>query len=216
MYELSVRGCFRFAWRTFRARPGILIGATVVLGAVNMVLRLPAQELERASHPSPALMAAVALATIAFALLVSLGKTIFFLRSHDGIAEVRLSDLWHPQGYWPYALVSVAFGLMFVFGLLLLIVPGIIAGVVFGFAPYLVADRAMAPMAALRESARITKGNRWNLVLLGLALLGINILGFCALIIGLLVTMPLSSLAVVHAYRRLSGNAGPASAEAAA
>ena len=37
-------------------------------------------------------------------------------------------------------------------------------------------------------------------------ILGINILGFCALVVGLFVSMPVSTLAVVHAYRILSGS----------
>jgi uncharacterized membrane protein len=74
----------------------------------------------------------------------------------------------------------------------------------FMFATYLVIDKNMAPMDALKESRRMTYGHKWNLFLFGLGLIGINILGFLALIIGLLVSLPVTMLAMAHAYRTLA------------
>ena len=65
-------------------------------------------------------------------------------------------------------------------------IPGIIASLGLGFATYLVVDRGMQPVASLKESWRITKGNKWRIFLLGLALTGVNILGALALVVGLL------------------------------
>ena len=40
-----------------------------------------------------------------------------------------------------------------------------------------------------------------------LAVVGINLLGLIALFVGLLVTIPVTVLAMVHAYRTISGGA---------
>ena len=101
--------------------------------------------------------------------------------------------------------MSVLVGAATIVGLILLIVPGIIIGIMFGFAAYIVIDKEAPPVEALRESLALTKGNRWKLFLLGLALVGINIIGACLLLVGLLVSLPVSTFAVVHAYRVLSG-----------
>jgi uncharacterized membrane protein len=53
----------------------------------------------------------------------------------------------------------------------------------------------------------LTKGNRWKLFQLSLALLLLNILGLLALLVGLFVTIPVSFIAMVHAYRALKGEA---------
>ncbi len=53
----------------------------------------------------------------------------------------------------------------------------------------------------------VAGGSFWNLFLLGLLLAGINLLGTMALIIGLLVTIPLSIVAV-DAYRCLEARTG--------
>jgi uncharacterized membrane protein len=97
-------------------------------------------------------------------------------------------------------------------GLPLILAASIILGLGLSFAPYLVVDRGMRPVGSLKESWRITDGNKWRLFLLGLALLGVNILGVLALLVGVLVSIPITLLAVVHAYRFLQAAAGPAPA----
>lgn len=72
------------------------------------------------------------------------------------------------------------------------------------FSTYTVVDRAMGPIAALKESIEITKGNRAKIIGLLLALLLLNLVGVLALFVGLLVTVPMTLLAMVHVYRTLS------------
>ena len=99
-----------------------------------------------------------------------------------------------------YILTALAIAL----GFLALIIPGIILSMGLAFVPYLVVDRGLGPIEAMKESWRITKGHKWQLLLLFLALLGINLLGILALIIGIFVTVPITMLAFAHAYRTLN------------
>ena len=94
-------------------------------------------------------------------------------------------------------------------GFILLIIPAFIFAVMFSMATYLVIDKNLSPVEAMKESRRITNGHKWDLVVLSLLLLLVNILGLLALVVGLLVSLPVSSLAVAHAYRTLVTNAGP-------
>jgi uncharacterized membrane protein len=87
---------------------------------------------------------------------------------------------------------------------LALIIPGIILSMGLAFVPYLVVDRGLGPIEAIKESWRITKGHKWQLLLLFLALLGLNLLGLVALLIGIFVTVPITMLAFAHAYRTLN------------
>ncbi len=134
-----------------------------------------------------------------------MGETSFFLRTHDDTASSELKDLWHPHPFWKFLGTSVLAGIIILIGFILLIVPGIIAAIMFSFVTYLVIEKGMQPVEALKESVRLTKGNRLQLFLLGLALLGVNILGLLALGVGLLVSVPVSYLAATHAYRMISG-----------
>lgn len=53
---------------------------------------------------------------------------------------------------------------------------------------------------SLRASAKLTRGIKWRLVLFGLAVLALNLLGLLALVVGLLVSVPVSMFAFTHVY----------------
>lgn len=208
MQPLSVKECLSFGWRTFRSRPGIFISATAVLFLVGMVLNAPNELISSNSSSSIPLYGIIgSLLTLVLSFLLTMGKTAFYLRAHDEPENVELRNLWHPHPYWKFVGTALLAGIATVIGLILLIVPGIIIGIIVSFSLYIVIEKGLGPVHAIKESARITKGNRWRLFVLGLALLGINILGFCVLLVGLLVSLPVSTLSVVHAYRTLSKTA---------
>jgi uncharacterized membrane protein len=211
MPVLSIGDCIQFGWETFKKRPGILIGAfllTLIIPSIPGVL-FPGPEVVPGELPpapgAPELIAS--LVSIVLSIFASLGATTFALRAHDDVAGVQIGDLWNPQPFWRFLGVEVLLAIIVFVGFLLLIVPGVIAAVGLGFSPFLVVDRANGPIEALKESWRITKGHKWQLFLLGLVIIGINILGLLALVVGLLVSIPVSWLAVTHAYRTLQAHA---------
>lgn len=152
---------------------------------------------------------------LALGTLISMGATAFFLAAHDNPDVADLSLLWHPQPFWKYLGASILLALVIVAGFLLLIVPGVIFALMFMFTPFIVIERALGPIEAMKESHRLTYGHKWKLLGFTLLLLLINLLGALALIVGLLVTIPVSTLAFVHAYRVLGGKAGTPPADAA-
>jgi uncharacterized membrane protein len=211
MPVLSIGDCIQFGWETFKKRPGILIGAfllTLIIPSIPGVL-FPGPEVVPGELPpapgAPELIAS--LVSIVLSIFASLGATTFALRAHDDVAGVQIGDLWNPQPFWRFLGVEVLLAIIVFVGFLLLIVPGVIAAVGLGFSPFLVVDRANGPIEALKESWRITKGHKWQLFLLGLVIIGINILALLALVVGLLVSIPVSWLAVTHAYRTLQAHA---------
>ena len=109
-------------------------------------------------------------------------------------------------GYFPFLLTHILFALIVVGGLLLLVVPGIIWAVTYGFAPLLCAAEGYGPIEALRESRRLTDGHRRSLFAFGLLCLGVNLLGALALGIGLFVTVPTTVTAAAHVLRRLQAH----------
>jgi uncharacterized membrane protein len=213
MSTLPIGDCIKFGWETFKRRPWILIGALVLVVLISIIpgLLTPHPEVvEGQPLPPPTPFALVmGLISLAVSFLVSLGLVNFSLRAHDNVETVTIGDLWNPDPIWRFIGAELLTFLIVFVGLLLLVIPGIIASLGLGFAQYLVVDRGMRPVESLKESWRITKGNKGRILLLGLALLGLNLLGAIALGIGVLVTAPLTMLAVVHAYRFLQAAAGP-------
>ena len=91
----------------------------------------------------------------------------------------------------------------------MLIVPGIIFTLMFLFTTFIVVDRELGPIEAMKDSHRITRGHKWPLLGFLVLLMLINLAGLMALVVGLLVTIPVTSLAFTHAYRVLGGRAAP-------
>jgi uncharacterized membrane protein len=102
-----------------------------------------------------------------------------------------------------YILGTVLYFLAVLAGLILLIVPGIILIIRMGLYSYLIVDKKMGAVDALKESMRLTKGNTWNLFLFWFVLVGVLLLGLLALFVGVLVACPVTLLAYVFVYRYL-------------
>lgn len=210
MNTFSVGECFRFAWETFKKRPGFFVGATVfvsvISGIIHRVFPFPSS-----TTPSSVLGLVLVAAIIGLLLqaFVKMGSINLLFKAHEDPASAHLSDLWYPA--WNtllyYVGASILSGVIIVIGFILLIIPGIYFSLRFMFVPYFVIDKKLTPLDALKESSRITLGHKGELLLLVLALIGINIVGAILLFIGLLVSIPVSMLAVVHAYRVLEHTA---------
>jgi uncharacterized membrane protein len=210
MHTLSIGDCIRFGWETFKQRPWILIGAfllaIVIAGVPSAFGPQPTISPDGQIIPPPpsAYGAIVALVSVVVSMLVGLGLTTFSLRAHDNINGVQIADLWNPGPFWRFVGAHILTVLAIALGFLALIIPGIILSMGLAFVPYLVVDRGLGPIEAIKESWRITKGHKWQLLLLFLALLGLNLLGLVALLIGIFVTVPITMLAFAHAYRTLN------------
>ena len=206
--EFSTGAALRFGWETFKKRPGFFIGAALVIMVVSFAVSLLTGGLDAAitgSADEPSIVGSVL--NTALGVLISMGATAFYLKAHDNPEGVTLSSLWHPRPFWKYLLASLLLGITIAIGFVLLIVPGIIFTLMFMFTTFIVIDRELGPVEAMKESHRITRGHKWPLLGFLLVLMLINIAGLMALVVGLLVTIPVSSLAVTHAYRVLGGRA---------
>lgn len=102
--------------------------------------------------------------------------------------------------YW---LGTLTVGLIVVVGMVLLIIPGIIWGIKYSFVPYLIVDKKMAVGEAMKASAIMTAGMKWNIFFFFIAGLILNLLGLLMLIVGVIVTGAVTSLAYYLLYERL-------------
>tara|TARA_Y100001933_G_scaffold66333_1_gene66719 strand:- start:433 stop:1524 length:1092 start_codon:yes stop_codon:yes gene_type:complete len=97
------------------------------------------------------------------------------------------------------AMAGIGIGLMLVF------LPVIILGIMFSQAVLLVVDRGMGSLEAMRQSIRITRGNRFTLFGLGLVLSFISFLGVLAFFIGLFFVIPVCWIIGTTAFLTMTG-----------
>ncbi len=115
----------------------------------------------------------------------------------DSVIGVIKKKLQEPQ-------TQVAIMVFFV-ACLIWLVPIVILGLMFSQSQYLVVDRDVGIVDALKLSIKITRGNKWSLFLLGLFGSVLVIAGLLACGIGLLFTLPLLYLLGATAYLTMSG-----------
>jgi uncharacterized membrane protein len=106
--------------------------------------------------------------------------------------------------FFSWVVASFLFGIMLVIGFALLIVPGCYLWARYGFYPFFILDKKSGPLEALSESAATTEGIRWPVFLLFLACAGLDVLGILFFGIGLLLTVPITLLALATVYRKIT------------
>ncbi|HEX2448687.1 MAG TPA: hypothetical protein VHK26_10980 [Methyloceanibacter sp.] len=214
--QFSPGAAIRYGWETFKRRPWFFVGSTLLILLASGLVDAFTTGVDAAitgSTEDPSILGFVV--NLGLGTLISMGATAFYLAAHDNPDAADLSLLWHPQPFWKYLGTSILLTLAIAIGLVLLIVPGIIFALMFMFAPFVVIERQLGPIDSMNESNRITRGHKWQLLGFSLLLVLINLLGVLALVVGLLVSIPVSTLAFVHAYRVLGGKAEPRPADAA-
>ena len=145
-------------------------------------------------------------------MYVWIGITRYMLRLFDGV-EVKLHEIFHGvdsiKHFIFILLVLIITKLIILFGIILFIIPGIIASLGLIFAKYVIIENKggnVGVFNAIKQSWKITKGYKWRLFGLVAVLSLFNIMGILLLIVGLIVTLPVSYFVMIAAYRKLSQN----------
>lgn len=200
MNTFLVKDCLLFGWKTFTKRPWFFVGTFAFYALIQVFLSVVQEQL-------PGIVSFL-LSMIASTLLY-IGLITIYLKAYVDPASPRFSDFWRPALFWKYLAASILLAVIVLGGLVLLIIPGIFFALALAFTGYLVVDKGMGPVAALKESAHLTKGYRWKLLQLGIVLVILTILGALPLFLGLLVIGPVSMLAGVYAYETLKKAPAP-------
>jgi len=196
----SIKESVKYGWQKCKEHLKLVLFATFLVLAVSSV-----SGLGDASKGGYGInLSLFGIIVMIFLVIVKIGYTKIFLRMHDGENPEFVEIFDEYKTFWRYLGVSILWPLTVLGGLLLLIIPGIIWLVRFSFSPVIVIDNKIGPIAAMKESYAITKGNFWKVLLFWLSIGLINLLGFICLGVGLLVTIPVSTFAIIHVYRELS------------
>ncbi|MBI2048750.1 MAG: hypothetical protein HYT30_02375 [Parcubacteria group bacterium] len=203
MHTAVVSGAFHHAWETFLKRPWFLIQCSLFLVIISAVSSGVVQSVSETGTAATALVINL-IDFLVVQIFVALAFVTWSLKVSDAVESVRFADLWAPQFFWKYLGASLIISVIEIIGFTLLIIPGIIAAVLLLFAPFIVVSRGSAPLEAIKESYTIGKHHFFTILLLIIAVAAANIAGALLLGIGLVISIPISIVAVAHAFRALS------------
>ena len=133
------------------------------------------------------------------------GFHIYTMKKLTG-RRAEIGDLFKGFNFFVATLVASILIAIFVFlGTLALVIPGLIIAAMYKFTYLFIIDKRMDFWQAMQASHAVVRndyfGFTWFLILAFL----VNVLGFCCLIVGLLVTVPVTFAAITVAYKEIVG-----------
>jgi len=202
--KFSKGEAIRFGWNTMKGNLGFFIGLLIIVSLITVIPSLLQLLMEK---DAPDLSLILSIVSVVLGVIIEMGMIKIALEFTDN-SKAKLGDLFSCIPLLPkYLIASILYGLIVLGGMILLIIPAIIWGIKFHFFSYFIVDKGEGAIEALKRSSSITMGAKWDLFLFGLLIIGINILGLLALVIGLFATIPTSMVAIAFVYRKLSAQA---------
>ena len=143
------------------------------------------------------------------------GAAFLFLNAVRGRA-IEVKDMFLVfEDYLNVVLAGLLKATIIGIGVVLLLVPGIIFACRLAFVRYLVMDRKVEPVAAVKESWRLTQGHAWDIFLMGLLAVPIAIAGLICFGVGIIPAVMWIRSAFASMYYAVTGKREEAPATAA-
>jgi uncharacterized membrane protein len=197
--QLLITESISFGWDAFKKNYKFALSTLGIMIAIHIVSSIFEKILDKGFLS--------ALVTVAFAI-VTIYISYGFLKATLQIADMKKPELSILKetsllefGY--FFLLQIVQGLIVFIAYLFLIIPGIYLSLRFSMAKLSYADKQLPVFENLSESGRLTKGHKFKIFLLFLVLFLLNILGALVLLVGLLVTIPVSAFTTAHFFRKL-------------
>ncbi len=195
-----------FGWNTLKGNLRFFVVLMIIVGVFYNFPGLISMAAFALAFPNPAfeslsqettsllILAGITIAIISaiIYIVLELGLLQIALSFRDGKVP-EIEDLF--KGYplfLNYLVATILYGLIVGIGFILLIVPGIYLSLKYQFYGYLIVDKGMGPIEALKESGRLTEGAKKDLLIFWLVL-------FCGIVVilfflGLFVALPIGIL----------------------
>jgi hypothetical protein len=204
----SATDAIGYGWKGFTAN----IGPLILIGLVLLVASGLSNWLSQGFDSW--LLTVIGSVLGAFiSLVISLGLIRAALAILDG-GRPSVEQLVSTRDIGPYIIASLLVALIVTVGLFLCLIPGLIAGFLLQFYGYAIIDRKTdsvttapqsSPTGAMRASFEVAAGNVGPLILLAVLCFLLNLLGALLCGVGLLVTVPVTAIAIAYAWRYFSG-----------
>ncbi|MFA7253082.1 MAG: YciC family protein [Patescibacteria group bacterium] len=195
MKKIEIGKAIGYGWESIKKNFWYLIAITVIYYAVAGISGVDRNENSGAS------LLSILIWLLSIYMMGGLLRIL--LDYYDG-KKRPISDLFTQVKYfWRLLGATLLVSLIVFVGFILLVVPGIYWALKYQFVPYLIVDKDMNVMEAMKQSGNMTLGVKWQLLGFAFVSLGIIILGAIALGVGIFVAAPIIMLAEIFIYRHL-------------
>jgi uncharacterized membrane protein len=191
---------FRTGWRLFKSHISVFVISMLLLFLSWAVLEIAVVFLHRLGF---AVWLMLHLAWLFLFAGMMVGLHVMALKSVASEAP-QIADLFASLARGPACLLALGIYCLAVSGgFVLLIVPGIYVAVRYCLFAQIITDTSASAVVALRKAAELARGNWSALGALFLIAFLVNIAGLAVLGIGLIISFPVTLLAIAGFYRSL-------------
>ncbi|MFD4369127.1 hypothetical protein [Rhodococcus sp. NPDC058521] len=205
--ELSVGNAIAFGWKKFSENAltwiAIVIIAFLISGLIQFIFGNGFTAEDDGAFEFSVLGAIGGLVSTIVGYLIQAAFIRGALHEVDG-NKPAIGSFFQFSNVAAVIVASLIVGIASTIGLVLLVIPGLIIIFLTWFTLPFVVDQNFQPIPAIKASFDVISKNVGSLLLLALALVGINILGAIPCGLGLLVTVPMTIIASTYAYRVLT------------
>ncbi len=207
----SASEALRYGWELTKEHYLLIVGTALIPALIQWVPTIIRSVLQFSYHSADQLPVMLSLFLGVLGLIcgvlssyASFGTTLIYLHL-IGKEKTSLSDMFSPGGklFLNYIIAAFISGFVTVVGLLLFIIPGIIFSIKFQYFALVILDKKLGAVEALKMSSKITDGVKMDLFAFGFLMLLVNLGGLLLLGVGLLATIPMTTLAHIYVYRKL-------------
>lgn len=202
MNTFSISEALKIGWQKTQKNFLLWAGVLITMGAVNMLIGWLDEQVDNGL-----LSALIGVGGYIIQLVLELGMIGIALKLLAD-QSAKYTDLFAMYPYAPqFLLATIIGGIAIIAGLIVFIIPGIYIALRLSQAAFLIADWKLSGIAALKKSWEITRGHTLQLFFLVVVVCVLNIIGAMLLLIGLLVTIPVTVVAMAYVYRRIAPGA---------
>jgi hypothetical protein len=227
MKTFSITGAIKSGWALFKLNKGVLISASFVVIVLYVL-----QSYQKKMFLNPNLQTIVLIVLFIIGVIIHTGYFKILLKINDGMPTTFSEIFSHFNLFWKYFELSVLMAIVSflpsvfvlvvfstvlflhlsiflipviaIVGIALFVMLCLFIGLRLPFSFIILVDKEIGPVAAMKESARITKGMKWDVFCFLFALGIVELIGIIALGVGILAAIPVSMLAMINVYRTLS------------
>lgn len=193
----SIKETFLKSWEVVKANIWVLAGLFIGFNIITFTLGILAGN-------SITLSIIINIIVLILGSIFSLGYFRNIFQALDGEEPQFSAYGQESRKVLKYILASIIYSIIATIGTLLFIIPGIYLGIRLQFYAAYIVDEDCGAIESLQRSWEITKNQGMPLFLLLLAMIGIIIVGFILLIVGIFVAYPLCFTMYLVVYRALN------------
>lgn len=205
MPRLDVGAAVSYGWEKFKQYPLQFILLVIGVFAVQFIWNMISGVITPTIDGFLGLLVAIAIFGIGLAIAFVVEAGVW--RAALGVTQGRepsFAQFTQSENFAPFALTAIVVGLGTAVGLFLCVIPGIAWLIFTAYAPILAIDKGMGPGEAISTSINWVKSQFGTIFLLLLVVWLLGIAGVILCCVGVLVTYPISRIAIVYSYRALN------------